>query len=170
MYRLVEPSPNLEASYIDYISEWEKSGERIVPYGSRRDGKRFTELLRRWAFQKTADMYKKGFVPASLYFLIDQSGKIYGALQIRHELNDFLRNEGGHIGYGIRPSARRQGLATRMLALSLEKARALGLSRVLITCDKNNLGSAKTIRKNGGILENEAAHEHRVTQRYWIQL
>lgn len=170
MYQLVEASPDLEVSYMDYIGEWEKSGERIVPSGSRRDGKSFEQLIRLWTDQKTDHMYEKGFVPATLYFLIDENRKIYGALQIRHELNDFLLDHGGHIGYGIRPSERRKGLATKMLALSLEKARALGIGRVLITCDKNNLASAKTIMNNGGILENEVVHQDRTTQRYWIQL
>lgn len=78
---------------------------------------------------------------------------------------------GGHIGDGIRPSERRKGYATAMLRLALEKCRALGIRRVLMTCDKDNIGSAKSIIKNGGILENEVMNEDGVLeQRYWIDL
>ncbi|HMB08301.1 MAG TPA: GNAT family N-acetyltransferase, partial [Isosphaeraceae bacterium] len=83
-----------------------------------------------------------------------------GVSNLRHALTDKLRREGGHVGYGVRPSRRGQGLATAMLALTLEKARALGIDRVLITCGKENVSSAKVIRKNGGrLLIAQARHE-----------
>ncbi|GER65561.1 hypothetical protein BpJC7_17310 [Weizmannia acidilactici] len=94
----------------------------------------------------------------------------FTTLEIRHDLNDALLESGGHVGYGIRPSERRKGLASKMLEMPLEKAKELGLERVLLTCDKKNTGSAKTIVKNGGILENEMDHGDRVTQRYWMTL
>ena len=84
----------------------------------------------------------------------------------------YLRDFGGHIGYGVRPSERRKGYATLMLRLVLDKARAMGIERVLITCDKDNLASARVIQKNGGVLDSESYSEQakRVTQRYWIEL
>lgn len=170
MYQLVEPTLDLENNFLDYISEWEQEGDKIVPSATNRCGKAFNQLFREWSIDKTNVPYKKGFVPASLYFLINEHKKIFGAIQVRHELNDFLLDYGGHIGYGIRPSERRKGLATKMLSMALEKARVLGIRRALITCDKNNRGSAQTIMNNGGVLENEIVHEDRITQRYWIQL
>ena len=98
------------------------------------------------------DTCLSNFVPAHAYFLATENKRILGAINIRHSLNDYLFNFGGHIGYGIRPSERGQGYASLMLSLSLPIAKELGLSRVLITCDKSNLASAKTIIKNGGIL------------------
>ncbi|MED4162879.1 GNAT family N-acetyltransferase, partial [Halalkalibacterium halodurans] len=77
----------------------------------------------------------------------------------------------GHIGYGIRPSERGKGYATLMLKLGLEKAAALGLEKVLITCDKENLPSARTIQRNVGVLDSEVVDERGIAiQRYWIKL
>ena len=91
-------------------------------------------------------------------------------IDIRHRLNEYLLQFGGNIGYSVRPSQRRKGYATEMLALALEECRKLGLDRALVTCDKSNIGSAKTIQKNGGVLENEVLEGDRITQRYWIAL
>lgn len=91
-------------------------------------------------------------------------------LYIRHELNDYLLQYGGHIGYGVRSSQRRKGYASQMLSLALPIAKELGINKAPITCDKNNIGSAKTIMNNGGILENEVGNENEITQRYWIEL
>jgi predicted acetyltransferase len=120
----------------------------------------------------TSKAYERGFVPSTLYFLIGEDKKIYGALHIRHELNDYLLNYGGHIGYGIRPSQRKKGYATKMLSqsLSLPIIKKLGIKKVLITCDKTNIASAKTIINNGGILENEVMEDGEMTQRYWIDI
>ena len=79
--------------------------------------------------------------------------------------------EGGHIGDGIRPSERRKGYATLMIKLALEECKKRGINRVLMTCDKDNIGSAKSIMNNGGVLENEIIGEDGKTiQRYWINI
>ncbi|NLT58946.1 MAG: GNAT family N-acetyltransferase [Clostridiales bacterium] len=110
------------------------------------------------------------FVPATVYFGVAE-GRIVGILQIRHFLNEYLLQYGGHIGYSVCPTARRRGHATAMLAQALDACRALGLDRVLLTCDRDNLGSAGTIQKNGGLLENEVAEpDGNLLQRYWITL
>lgn len=115
---------------------------------------------------------RDGRVPDSVYFLVDdQSNHFLGAVNIRHYLNEGLLLSGGHIGDGIRPSERRKGYGTLIIQLALEKCRELGIDRVLMTCDKDNIGSAKAIMKNGGILENEFVNEDGVVeQRYWIDL
>jgi len=92
------------------------------------------------------------------------------ALQIRHELNEYLLSYGGHISYGIRPSERRHGFASLMLSLSLPKAKELGINRALVTCDKENTASAKTIKSNGGVLGNEIKQQGEITQRYLIEI
>lgn len=168
--KLIEPSMELEKQYEEYITEWEKSGEKIVPAASKRASKSYKEVLEAWKEGKSDRAYEKGFVPASLYFLADENMKIYGAIHIRHELNDYLLRFGGHIGYGIRPSERRKGYASLMLSLALPIARELGIEKALITCDKNNLGSAGTITKNGGILENEIVEDDELVQRYWVDI
>ncbi len=114
----------------------------------------------------------EGLVPDSTFFLYDdERDKLLGAVNIRHYLNEYLLKEGGHIGDGIRPTERRKGYATKMIALALQECKKLGIERVLMTCDKDNIGSAKSIMKNGGILENEFVNsEGVVEQRYWIDL
>lgn len=111
-------------------------------------------------------------VPDSVFFLLDVERNILlGAVNIRHYLNDFLLQYGGHIGDGIRPSERGKGYATEMIRLSLQECKKLGLDRVLMVCDKSNIASARTIIKNGGILENEYVDEKgEVQQRYWIEI
>ncbi|MEG0307246.1 MAG: GNAT family N-acetyltransferase [Clostridium sp.] len=168
IFKLVEPTIEMEKEYMDYIGEWEKQKGEIVPSASRRNNYDYNTLIERWEEQKTSKAIELGFVPATLYFLVDDNNRIYGALHIRHELNDVLLSRGGHIGYGIRPSERKKGYATKMLSLSLNIVKALGIEKVLVTCDKENIGSAKTIINNGGELENEVIYDGEVIQRYWI--
>ena len=99
-----------------------------------------------------------------------EDGKIVGIIDIRHYLNNYLLLYGGHIGYSIRKSERRKGYAKEMLGLALKKCESLGIDKVLITCDRENPASARTILANGGVLENEIMHEDKLMQRYWIQL
>lgn len=113
-----------------------------------------------------------GRVHASAFWITDD-GEVVGFIQLRHELNEFLENVGGHIGYSVRPSSRRQGHARRALGLVLDEARALGLERVLITCDEDNGASARTIESQGGELQDvidAAAYGYGLTRRYWIKL
>jgi len=115
---------------------------------------------------------KDGKVPDSVYFLLDIERDIFlGAVNIRHYLNDYLLKFGGHVGDGIRPSERRKGYATEMIRLSLIECKKLGIDNVLMVCDKTNVGSAKSIIKNGGVLENEFVDDNgKIQQRYWIEV
>ncbi|MCQ2087493.1 MAG: GNAT family N-acetyltransferase [Bacilli bacterium] len=114
---------------------------------------------------------KRGHVPATTFFLYDDERDIFiGAANVRHYLNEGLLATGGHIGDGIRPSERRKGYATIMIKLALEECKKLGIDRVLMTCDINNIGSRKSIINNGGIKENEVPDDGSITERYWINL
>ncbi|MDO4697827.1 MAG: GNAT family N-acetyltransferase [Pasteurellaceae bacterium] len=97
-----------------------------------------------------------------------EQNRMVGIINIRHELTDFLRQFGGHIGYSIHPDFWNQGYGSEMLALALKESDKLGLNKVLITCDKTNPASAKVIINNGGVLENEVQNGENVVQRYWI--
>ena len=83
-------------------------------------------------------------------------------------MNESLLLNGGHIGDGVKPSERRKGIATKMIALALDECKKLGIENVLMVCDKNNIGSAKSIINNGGVLENEIEVDGVIEQRYWI--
>jgi predicted acetyltransferase len=111
-----------------------------------------------------------GHVPSTFLLAFDRS-RIVGRVSIRHELNDLLLQIGGHIGYAVVPEFRRRGYATEMLRQSLELAsRGLGLTRVLLTCDDDNVGSIRVIEKNGGVFENVVTGPALATprRRYWI--
>ena len=111
-----------------------------------------------------------GLVPATEYLALDEHERLVGMTNLRHHLNDYLLTYGGHIGYSVRPSERQNGYATQMLRLTLEQARARGIGKVRICCDHYNVASAKTIRANGGVLEDEQfdPQDGTLTQRYWI--
>ncbi|MDX2053656.1 MAG: GNAT family N-acetyltransferase [Polyangiaceae bacterium] len=97
--------------------------------------------------------------------------RIVGRVSIRHALNEFFERTGGHIGYVVVPEFRRRGYATKILANALLIARErLGIQRALLTCDDDNVGSIRTIEKNGGILENIITESnHKPKRRYWIE-
>jgi predicted acetyltransferase len=98
-------------------------------------------------------------------------GEIVGRASIRWELDDFLRTLGGHIGYAVRPAHRRQGHATEILRQSVGILRARGVRRILVTCDDDNLASARVIEAGGGVLESIVPHidpGEPPRRRYWI--
>ena len=110
-------------------------------------------------------------VPSTTFFCLEKSKSIIvGAVNIRHRLNEKLLLNGGHIGYGVRPSCRQKGVATKMLALALEECNKLNIKRVLLVCDKSNTGSEKCILNNGGVLENEITVDGNTEKRFWIYL
>ncbi len=117
--------------------------------------------------ESTGTNLKEGRVP-STFLIAEIDGKLVGRASIRHELNDFLLSVGGHIGYGVRPSYRRQGFATEILRQSLTYIHGLGVREVLVTCDDDNFGSIKVIESQGGILENKVEFEGTLKRRYWI--
>jgi predicted acetyltransferase len=102
----------------------------------------------------------------STYFWITEGDEFVGFLALRHALTPWLLEEGGHIGFSVRPSRRRRGHARRALALALTEAKALGLDRVLLTCDEDNDGSRRTIEHNGAVYEDTRKGK----RRYWIDL
>jgi len=122
---------------------------------------RFTQRLRDLAL--TGTPRPEGKVPETILWWVD--GEEYlGRLSIRYELTDVLREFGGHIGYVVRPSARRQGHASAMMAASLPIARSLGIDPALLTCDADNAGSRRVIESNGGVLEDQREDK----LRFWV--
>ncbi len=167
--RLVKPTPDMERAYHDFAGEWERHGEVIIPYAARLLGRTYSQWLADTLAYET--VAPEAYVTMSTYFLMGGDGEIIGALNIRHRLNDHLLRHSGHIGYGVRPSMRRMGYASRMLCMALPIAREMGIDRALVTCDRRNIASARTILKNGGVLENEVLEDSgQITQRYWIDL
>ncbi len=165
--KLETPTITMKQQFIDYINEWRQHNEKIVPSSSDPQENTYEAWLEKTYTKSKKETCPPDLVPANMYFLLDDD-KLIGMIQIRHSLNDYLFNFGGHIGYGVRPSKRGKGYAKLMLKLALDKCKNLKIDKVLITCDKDNPASAKTILANGGILENEVSEKDKIVQRYWI--
>lgn len=159
--RLFMERPNAcdEKEFIEMMHEWEALNERITPgmtTNYKPDFQLFLNLLENCHNGKGL---KNNQVPSTLFILKNEEGRVFGASSLRHYLNEELKVYGGHIGYGVRPSERNKGYATKMLELTLLKAREMGLNQVTICCDKENLASSIVIQKNGGILQFDGKYE-----------
>ena len=167
---LVKASNDYRRQITDMMDEWTSTGEKIIPYAIRKNDYHDFE---NYAKNLELTEPKDGLVPDSTFFCLDaERNIIVGAVNIRHYLNANLLRAGGHIGDGVRPSERRKGIAMKMIALALDECAKLGIDRVLMVCDKDNIGSKKSIINNGGVLENEFFDEEdgTVVLRYWIDL
>lgn len=165
------PSPDLYDAWLDCVRDFrdglrDGSGDWQVPdFGP--DRRSFTSLLEVIETESdTSSMLPQGHVHCD-YLWVTEGADMIGFVAVRHSIDsEFLRTAGGHIGYSIRPSYRRAGHATRALGLALHRARDLGLDKVLLTCDEDNVASARTIEKQGGVFENVQFGK----RRYWIPL
>jgi predicted acetyltransferase len=171
-YTLVTPHYDMEAAYRALVDEFRAAGERPAPWVLDLPSDDFAALIDELRSETAGAGGYSEMVPHSTFWMIDAERTILGVVNLRHTLNERLRDHGGHIGYGVRPSARRRGVATHMLALTLDEARRRRLPRVLLTCQNDNVGSIRVIERNGGVLESESDSQggHGVRRRYWIDL
>jgi predicted acetyltransferase len=153
-----------EIKIVDEGKRWQYAGTSSL------EKLKYEEWLEKVTKESIGKELAPNRVPASTFILVRNSdNKVVGIINIRHELNDYLLNFGGHIGYSIRPSERRKGLGTLQLEKALKIAKELNISRVLLTCDSENIGSAKTIEKCQGKLENFITKaDGSILKRYWI--
>ncbi|MEG1862927.1 MAG: GNAT family N-acetyltransferase [Oscillospiraceae bacterium] len=167
--QLKRPEQGMKEQFEIFINQWE---QRIIP-SSLENGKQSFEELLVHLYTMENDPPRL-LVPSTMFFLVEDTGKILGAIDIRHFLNEGLLKYGGHIAYGVAPDSRGQGYAKLMVDMSKDYIKSLGIDRVLICCDKENLASAKTIISCGGILESEVprreADKEFVGQRYWVKI
>ncbi|MGN0479778.1 MAG: GNAT family N-acetyltransferase [Hominenteromicrobium sp.] len=165
--KLILPEWATELLYSAYVADWGE--EKIIPAASDPKGRDWAHWLADVVKMRT--IVPPHLVPSTLLFLTDDAEtKLYGAIDIRHSLNEVLLNFGGHIGYGIVPSERGKGYAKEQLRLALPVAKALGISRVLITCHDWNTASARTIQACGGVFEDKRQDGGEVLCRYWIDI
>ncbi len=145
---------------------WINMGEAVPLDLPERDFAAFvSELLKR------ETQAPEGLVAATVYWAKSEN-EVVGRISIRHELNDFLRREGGHIGYIVHPAWRKKGIATEMLRQILYTETALSIGKLLLTCDEENIASEKTILKNGGSFEStiEVDQGKPKKKRFWISI
>ena len=127
----------------------------------------FEELKKR----SCEDTVPKGLVPSSTYLAVrEKDNYIVGMIDIRHYLNEYLTQVGGHIGYGVRKTERNKGYAKQMLKLALEKCKELKIKKVLITCDEDNIASEKVILSVNAKLEDIRNVDGENKKRFWIDL
>ncbi|WP_068262145.1 GNAT family N-acetyltransferase [Janibacter limosus] len=182
MSQIVRPDPRYQASYLEAHDEFggahrDGDGDLVQAadptvgfegFSFTREGLEDRDEFRRFVQVRRADELPEtprpaGFVPCTFLWVVE--GEEYlGSIALRHELSDFLLEQGGHIGYSIRPSARRQGHASTALRQVLELAGEMGLERVLITCDEDNEASRATIEGAGGEYEDSRSGK----RRYWV--
>jgi len=169
--KLVLPTPDHKSKVMDYKRGFIENGDRIYGSGGLKNAESFNKWYISVCNNLNEETVRKGLSPETTYLAICiDDGNLVGMINIRHRLNDFLFKFGGHIDYSVMKSQRQKGYATEMLGLALKECIRLNIKKVLITCDKNNIGSAKTIINNGAILENEITEKNKICQRYWITL
>ena len=165
---LTSASHALRDAFLEVAREWRAAG--VDRYAAAIDD--FDAWLTKVERQACQETCPPGFVAQDHLWLVHAERRILAGVRLRHRLSPQLLEEGGHIGYDVRPSERRKGVGTRLLALTLEMARERGFERVLITCDHDNVASAKIIEKNGGLETSTSisARSGKVVRRFWIDL
>jgi predicted acetyltransferase len=176
MPELSAPTVAVARSFLAAMREFAAEG-RGGPDDDTMIGAEIRQWQRRWDTQEHFTSYvmalraqaeeetprPAGWVPSTTWWWVD--GPAYlGRIALRHRLTPRLREAGGHIGYDVRPTARRQGHATAMLRAVLPRAHDMGIDPVLITCDAGNLASRKVIQANGGVLDDERHGK----LRFWV--
>lgn len=171
--KLVTPT----AAYAEQIASYR---QECLEAGSTMDGcgsLRFIEDPMEWLadiqrFTRPETLPEGKSLSTQFLTIREEDGRLVGMIDVRHTLTGYLRKFGGNIGYSIRPSERRKGYATEQLRLALPCCKELGLDKVLVTCHVDNVGSRKTILKNGGVYErtNYDPERDRELELYWIDL
>lgn len=170
---LVKPDPSFKSDIQAFRQEMLDANSSMDGTGPLRrmaDIKEWLDFNRRCENDETVP---ENWVTCEQYMYVREAdNKIVGMIQFRHYFNDFLEKYGGHIGYSVRPTERRKGYATRMLAECLKICKSHGLEKVLVTCRQENEGSRRTILANGGVYESTVYCEpdEVYLERYWIQI
>ena len=178
--RLSEPDPRLHESYLEALTELAAEGNAHyldLVLGPEPGFPGVTYTLETLADARTFEDFcaytaalvhdesprPAGWVTGTYLWMVDDD-TVVGRISLRHELSPWLLEVGGHIGYAVRPSARRRGFATEALRLMLGVAAERDIDPALVTCDDDNVGSRKVIEANGGVLEDVRNHK----MRYWV--
>lgn len=168
MVKLVEPSKQYLESYIHAFEEYREHNVSSCGFSDATS----MDIFEKFENYRTEKNLKADRVGAHYFWLVDDEKDYFiGEISIRHKINEALEKYGGHIGYAVRFSQWNKGFGTLMLKLALIEAKKIGLSKILITCDDDNVGSVRVMEKNGFVLadkiENNINGKTVITRRYW---
>jgi predicted acetyltransferase len=174
MPELIEPAAHLHAAWLQAHREWgpglHEDGFGLEPTDEVESAAGFAAWLARMAGESfPAASPGQAARPTCVYRWIVEDGQVLGGIALRYGLDDHIM-QFGHIGYGIRPSSRRRGLAGWALGRMLGEARRSGMHRVLLVCERDNLASARTIERLGGVFEEIRDTDEGPVRRYWFRL
>ncbi|MET7997201.1 GNAT family N-acetyltransferase [Amycolatopsis sp. NPDC005232] len=162
MPALIAPTTRLHRAWLDAHAEWgsgsHEDGFGLKPADEVRSAAGFAAWVARLAAESEEVTYR----------WIVEGDRVLGGIALRHGFDGYVR-QAGHIGFGIRPTARRRGLASWALGQVLDQARNLGMNRLLLVCDPGNTASMKTIERLGGVFEDTRDTGHGQGRRYWIE-
>lgn len=170
MIRLVRPTLEHKEKALAYRQEHFNHGESIINGSELLDKTEcYEEWLQSIKNNENPETVSSDWVVTDTFFAVDEQDEIVGIIDLRHTLNDFLKDF-GNSGYSVRPSQRKKGYATQMLKLILEVAREAGLTELHLSVEKDNIPSIKTIIKNGGVYERSFEFESELADIYRIEL
>lgn len=168
--RLVRPTLELKEAALQYRQEHFYHGETIINGSELLDKTESYEVWLQSVTNNTCpDTVNPDWVVTDTFFAMDENDKIVGIIDLRHTLNDFLKDF-GNCGYSVRPSERKKGYATEMLRQVLEVARQVGLKELHLSVERDNVASVKTIVRNGGVYERSFAYNGEEADVYRIEL
>ncbi|CCH32030.1 GNAT family N-acetyltransferase [Actinosynnema sp. NPDC047251] len=160
---LIAPTTRLHSAWLDAHAEWgpglHEDGFGLAPTDEVDSPAGFAA----WVARLTAESDR-----ATCRWIVED-GRVLGGIALRHRWDDHVR-WAGHVGFGVRPTARRRGVAGWALGRILVDARRVGLDRVLVVCATGNTASAKTIERLGGVFEEVRDTQYGPVRRYWIEL
>ncbi|MDH7604116.1 MAG: GNAT family N-acetyltransferase [Melioribacter sp.] len=181
---LIKPEKKHKEIIVDFIKEHQENNEFEIHGGALVEKLEYSTWLKQIVDNSKKETVNKNWVVSSTFLAIRKEDKrLIGFVDIRHELNDFLRLYGGNIGFGVRPEERGKGYGTKILMKALDYCREIGLKKVMLACYKDNIASSKTIKNCGGVLEKEFSlsdlknftfesekSKNKTVQVYWIML
>ena len=170
MITLKRPIKEYESKSVAFKQEFVDNGEMTINGSELLDQMNsYDEWLKSVTDNISDDTVSPSWVVTDTYFAFDENENIVGIIDLRHTLNDFLKDF-GNSGYSVRPSERRKGYATEMLKLILERARQIGMDKIQLSVERSNEASVKTITKNGGKYERSFTFEGEEADVYMIYL
>lgn len=167
--------PSEEHSNIvwEYRKDFIFRNENIDGSAGLQNAINFNEWLNKNKQNRSEETVEQNLVPATTYLVFDKDFSehiLIGMIDIRHSLNTYLLKFGGNIGYSVKYEFRNKGYGKAMLEKALSKCKEYKMSKILLTCDKNNIASQKVIEYNNGVLENVIKDNGKEIKRYWIDI